>query len=301
MAPNWDEDDGDASFEHQNGLEEEGGEEAAEALVQDLVSPQQDEAAGGEEPQDMDEVDRRLKLAGYYRTVIEGQLFEEDDPDAAQVQAEIHGFVRGRLRVLMGMGDGPLVYAQAKPQFSDSEVEAIRSVCSVVQGATMRHLTALTEREIGALRALAAVAMKTKGLVPAKAPPAPGPAPAPPTLKKKTGPAGPARPAAPAPKPPAAKPPAAPAPAARPALARGPKRPGATKKAESKPLTIKVESSSGAVRKDGTPVMSELALVQKPAGMVPFPSEQQMVAITSTQAQMATNLGVAANGDRQGK
>lgn len=297
MAPqNWDDED-ESSFSEEFDTEEQAS-DAAASVVQNLVQPQQGEEVREDEPESMDEVDRRLKLAGYYRTVIEGSLFEEDDPDAEQVQQEIHGFVRGRLRVLMGMsGDGPMVYAAVKPQFSEAEAESLRAALATLQGPTMRHLAALGEREVAALRALAAVAMKTKGLTPAKAPPAPGPAPAPPKLRQKSGPAKPATPPPPAPKPSAA-PPAKPAPA-KPALARGPKRGPAAKKepAPAKPLTIKTDS--GMTRADGTPIMSEHKLVQKPAGMVPFPSEQQMAVISSTTAQMALATGVAANGDRQ--
>jgi len=102
----------------------------------------------------MSEVEARLEMAQYYRLLLNDSLFGEvANPEVAErVEAEIRGFVKSRMQVLVGVGE-PVAKAQPKI-FTDAEVQALRT---------------LAQPDVsGALKALAAKVLKKPAILEAK-------------------------------------------------------------------------------------------------------------------------------------
>ena len=220
----------------------------------------------------MDEVEKRLEIASYYRTLLANPMFDNDTEAAHLVQHEISGFIRERLGVLLSIGEP----SKKVELFSDLQMEVLRSLGEM----TMSHVTALKM-----------IAGKVLGESPA--PPEapahrPAPAPAKPAMRQAPAPARRAPAVAPAPQPvstPApAQPPAQPAP-------RGRGRPPGAKN-KPKDLTAMVQavrkhpdgSTEELWNEDGSPYMVPVQRIQRPSGALPFPNETQMSQVTQIQA-----------------
>lgn len=102
----------------------------------------------------MSEVEARLEMAQYYRLLLQDTIFEDPpSPEvAARVEDEIRGFIKGRMQVLVGVGEPPA----AKPQkiFTDAEVQALRTIAQ--------------PDVVEALKALAAKVLKKPTILEAK-------------------------------------------------------------------------------------------------------------------------------------
>lgn len=279
----WDDDENTPGF---NSEEFDVGESEAQAggeaeeLVQNLTAP-------GPDPEPavdfMGDIDRRLKIASLFRVVLDGNLFEgQEDEDTALVQSEINEFVRSRLRALVGIGGGAgPAFAPVKPQFSDAEAAAIKAAAELAQSGALQALARLGQREVVALQILAQAAMKQRGLVPEQKKPEAKPAPiaAPPKLAPRKVP------------PPAAKS-TAPV-AAKPVALKPVARPG-TKPAAGKTKDLKKKVVSRIGEMDpatGKPYETEVQRIQRPAGMVPFPSDNRALEVaTAQQAQQSVSV-----------
>lgn len=102
----------------------------------------------------MSEVEARLEMAQYYRLLLQDTIFEDPpSPEvAARVEEEIRGFIRGRMQVLVGVGE-PQPAKQQKI-FTDAEVQALRTIAQ--------------PDVVEALKALAAKVLKKPAILEAK-------------------------------------------------------------------------------------------------------------------------------------
>lgn len=103
-----------------------GRQEAVSEPVEPLTDLEEDYSAV------MDQVDRRMKVANYYRLILENDLFAGDETSEARLaQNRIRKYVREELEILLGMrkggGVGTAVAAVASP-FSNEEVEALKEL-----------------------------------------------------------------------------------------------------------------------------------------------------------------------------
>jgi len=218
----------------------------------------------------MDDVDQRLEVASYYRTMLVNPLFDNDTKAARQVQFEISGFIREQLGRLLSIGEP----SKKVELFTDLQLEVLRSLGEL----TLNHVTALKM-----------IAGKVLG----ETPPPPEvpvlratPAPAAPVMRQALAPQR--RAPAPAPAPLQTLPQAAPTEAQAP---RGPGRPPGSKN-KPKDLTQMVQavrrhpdgSTEELWNKDGSPRMVPVKRIQRPAGALAFPNEAQMAQVTAIQA-----------------
>lgn len=117
------------SAEEFGGGEEEPTEQTrADAVLESLEEPQQEES---EENPELSDVDLRLETADYYRAILKHDFFNTDTPAASIVDQEIRTFIRERLEILLGLR---APRPEAANQFSDEEVEALKVVASKILG-----------------------------------------------------------------------------------------------------------------------------------------------------------------------
>lgn len=103
--------------------------DAPESTVEEMVEDDEED----EELEDLGEdVERRLEVAGLYKTLLQGGLFQESTPSAKMVEKRIRSFVKAELKALIGLGE-PMRLAQA-PDFSPDEIEALRAIAAKVLG-----------------------------------------------------------------------------------------------------------------------------------------------------------------------
>lgn len=303
------------------------GDIAAQLIAQALQPPPPPPPAIPSAPQPLEEVlattadsymnmvEKRLSLAAFYRVFTEGHFFDIDCEEAQTVEDEVKAFARERLGVLLNIN-----VEKAKPvqQLNDEEVEAVK------------FLTQFSRNELRAIKILATKMLLAGALEPEPEPaPAPQPesppkqyAPAPKPLAARPAPAAPApaRPSGPkrpqliqrqAPTPLAGVPAPAPSPAAPvPASAAGaPAEPhrgrGRPPGAKNKPkLTQMVPavihhpdgSEEELFNDDGTPKMVPVQRIQRPAGMLPMPTEGVMQQLTEQQAAQSADARLRAPG-----
>lgn len=212
----------------------------------------------------MSEVEKRLEMAQYYRLVLNDTIFN-DPPNveiADRVEGEIREFVRGRMSLLVGVGEEK---AEVLSPFSDAETLALRTIAQ--------------PEVVAALKALAAKVLKKPAILDAKPlKPAPAQPPKParePSLKKivRTPTASqsePSRQQAPAP--------------AAPVKGRQQKR-----------VFKKVQ------REDGSEGVVDVTPPAQPVGVKPFPTPVGRAAIEATAAQTARQQAMVAvaNLDKQ--
>lgn len=105
--------------------------------------------------EEMSEAEARLEMAQYYRLILNETLFEDapNEEVATRVEEEIRGFVRERMKLLVGVGQPK---QEAKPQkiFTDAEVQALRTIAQ--------------PEVVEALKALAAKVLKKPAILDAK-------------------------------------------------------------------------------------------------------------------------------------
>jgi hypothetical protein len=86
-----------------------------------------------EGPDELDEVERRLEKAHFYRMLLKHQLISSDSNEAIEVENEIQDFVRERLSVLLGIKPEPIhANIEVQAMFNPDEVEALRAVAAKV-------------------------------------------------------------------------------------------------------------------------------------------------------------------------
>jgi outer membrane biosynthesis protein TonB len=292
--------------------------EAATAVLKGLTAPRPPTPPTEEELnfEYMNEVDRRLSIANCYRELLENPLFQNPDENTAVAQHEVRQFVVGRLQVLMGArSEGQPMVVQPKSQFADPEVQALRVAASVFQagGETLRSFAGLSGREVQALKALAAVALK-QGMVPAQQPDATAPPRAvqrrkPPTAPV-AAPSAPVRPVAPpqpTPKPLSPPPPPAPKPQPVPTQVPVQSRRTPPSRRQARPSAVQAPASTAPslVKKvarevlanetgDGGVHETTVTRIQRPAGMVPFPTSQaDMTRAIETAAAISESVQLA--------
>lgn len=238
----------------------------------------------------MDQVDRRMKVANYFRLVLDNDLFAGDEsPEAKLAQNRLRKYVREELEVLLGMrkSTAPTVTAVPASQFTEEEVSALKELARLA----IRKLK--NEPQLQPIAAKPVVQPQLKPVTAASVVPAPK-KPAPPKVQQ------------PQAKPVAQKP--APAVQQRPAAApRGPVDPRIPEKYRNDP-TAKVVNGKVFVQardEDGNliyvthpktkrriPSMKDVTPVAKPMGVTPLPMPSfaqmdQMAAVQATQ-----NIGV---------
>lgn len=81
----------------------------------------------------MAQVDRRMKVANYFRMVLDHDFFQDGSSEAAIATNRIRRFVREELEVLLGMKQAASKAIEAAaPQFTDEEVGLIRELIARV-------------------------------------------------------------------------------------------------------------------------------------------------------------------------
>jgi hypothetical protein len=79
----------------------------------------------------MSEAEKRFAKAQYYQAVLKEQIFDADDSQSAtEVVAEIRGFVRQRLAVLLGVVSDAPKKEEPAAVFSAEEVKALKAVAA---------------------------------------------------------------------------------------------------------------------------------------------------------------------------
>lgn len=125
----------------------------------------------------MSEVELRLKKASYYRTLLDGHLFNDPgDQIALDIEKEIRQFARHRLGVLLNLTSDT---GQKTDIFSTQEIDGLKALAA-----------AFTSQEVAILKTLAAKVLNRPGLLtpaPPKAESQPSPAPKP-SLRKREAP-----------------------------------------------------------------------------------------------------------------
>lgn len=275
----------------------------AQALVAKYTNPQPpppqfptnepqslDEALQSSESLYMNLVDKRLAIASLYRTLLNGSLFQGEDPseEVKVVEDEVKAFVRDRLGVLMGIAsDTP-----KKGQLTEEEL------------AVVKLLVTLTPLQIQAVKIFADKVVAAGALqdepAPAAAKPTPVPAPKPaaptirprvvtqPQLAPRQAPQQPqiAQQPVPAQQQPQAAPPR-----------RGPGRPPGSKNKLTQMVQAVRKHPDGSeeplYNEDGSPRMVPVKRIQRPAGALPFPSEEAMGALMQQQAVTTAAARVA--------
>ncbi len=106
---------------------EQDGQDAVDDAFEELETKQVQVAkAAKDEDQALAEVDVRIRKANFYRSVLNGTLFDNGDEVAAEVEKEFRAFAAGRLRVLMGMETEVKPQAPAPSQFPPDEAKVLR-------------------------------------------------------------------------------------------------------------------------------------------------------------------------------
>ncbi len=139
MATVW----GDDEIDVMDGLDEEPVPDATapsqeEAPVPGYISAEGDvlpgspEAVAQQAEEDysavMTQVDRRMKVANYFRMVLDNDLFPDGTPEAHLAETRIRKFVREELEVLLGMRNQRPETPVAEQQFTDEEVALLREL-----------------------------------------------------------------------------------------------------------------------------------------------------------------------------
>lgn len=81
-------------------------------------------------------VDRRLKIAQYYRLVLDASMFDDNTPEARIVQSRLRKFASGEIEVLFGMKAAPTAVG-ASP-FSQDEIDALKALAAATMAAKKR-------------------------------------------------------------------------------------------------------------------------------------------------------------------
>jgi hypothetical protein len=79
------------------------------------------------------EAERRLSKANLYQQILDGQLFEGEDPVALEVEEEFRAFAEERLAILLGIKLDKKT-AEAVSEFAPEEVEALKRLAARMLG-----------------------------------------------------------------------------------------------------------------------------------------------------------------------
>lgn len=82
-------------------------------------------------------VDKRLRIAQYFRYILDNQLFGEETTESRIVQNKIRKFAREQVEILFGMRQTPVVAAGGS-QFSEEEIGALRALANATIAAKKR-------------------------------------------------------------------------------------------------------------------------------------------------------------------
>ncbi len=98
---------------------------AADSML-DQFSDESEEQVEDEEPTEyMGEVDDRLEIATYYRSLLRNPLFNENTRAAKIVEREHRAFIRERLEILLSIREASTVQPAVSP-FTSEEVEGLK-------------------------------------------------------------------------------------------------------------------------------------------------------------------------------
>lgn len=240
-------------------------EQAADAYVDGLTGDAEEEAAGLESDDYMGEVDRRLEVASYYRTLLRASLFTAATPSSRVVEREVRAFVKERLEILLSIRSEVKAPVQVvQRDFDDAEVAALKMVAARLIG------------KVSAAPQVAPAASPPAQVAPAVAPVPPPSAPA--TPKASPPPAAPKARTAPAPKTEVSTPRRPPG---RPRRTPAPPQPSASHVPPTTQTVINAETGREVV----------VPKVQRPAGMVPFntgPGGQEMISEMAARNRLST-------------
>lgn len=138
-------------------------------------------------------VDRRMRVANYFRMVLDHDFFQDGTAEAAIATNRIRRFVRDELEVLLGMKAVNAAPPPAGPsQFTEEEVAILREVISRLKKPQAPQLKVLTPAPVQAAPQLKPITAAS--VVPAPKKPNPPPQAPPPPRQQAPAPA-PARPA----------------------------------------------------------------------------------------------------------
>ncbi len=249
-------------------------EDSADEIVAQLTDEVVEEE-GAPDDSYLLEVDKRLEVATYYRSLLRNPLFDQVTPASEIVEREHKRFIRERLEVLMSIRPAaPAPVVVAKSEFTPEEVTAIKVLIGQMRKKGM--IAAAEPTPVAATPAPVAPPAPRR-----TANPAPRPAPT----------VAPARTPAPVPAQ-AATPPAQPA--TRPTAQKAKPGKPATKK-ETPALTKKVIAQNP----DDPEQVREITVqrIQRPSGAIPFPSSNQaMEAATHRAAMVQASSGMTSSG-----
>lgn len=227
--------------------------EELDAAVDEVVSQVEDrETEEVSDDQYMLEVDSRLEVAHFYRLLLRNSLFSEASDASEVVERKVRGFIRSQLEELMGIRQPAKVVEERKPMPAD----------------------VLNDDEVRALKMVASKLIRKPELAEVKPVSAPATPPAPKL----------------APKPPAVKP--AMVATAKPAVVTAKAPPGKKKPGPKRATpTEKVELVEHPDH-PGHMVEQRKQKIQKPAGYVPMPTDNNaMGAVLQQRAYAAGSLG----------
>jgi hypothetical protein len=110
------------------------------ALVEKALAP--DVTAEDTDENYMNEADKRLEIATYYRELTRAALFSNTSEASQLVEKEIRDFVRGRLEVLLGIKPENKPTMVFKSPFSEGEVATLKTLAGMnaVELSTLRML-----------------------------------------------------------------------------------------------------------------------------------------------------------------
>ncbi len=81
----------------------------------------------------LSQVDRRMRVAHFYRSILDSALFEEDTSEAKIVQNRIRKFCNEELEVLFGMRTTTTAFSQTPAQFSPEEAAILKNLAAQVK------------------------------------------------------------------------------------------------------------------------------------------------------------------------
>jgi hypothetical protein len=246
--------------------------DAAQQIATALTSPAPAKEEDIVDTTYLTDVDKRLEVAHYYRMLLKGNIFEDQDAASMIVERELRMFVRERLSILLNLKGEATPNETKVGQFTEEEVTilkvwaaALKKKPSVVESMNQQPAKRppMVRRQAGG---------GVRPIVSSRPAPAQTPASTVPTP-------APAAPVAPTP---VAPTPVAPAPAAAAKLAPAPGQ--SLRRAILKPMTT-VDGVPLYDKATGKPIMKNVTPQVRLSAAVPLPTAQAMSVATATASQ----------------